>query len=214
MTTEEKIRKLLDLASSPYEAEATLAMNKARELMAKYCIQIDDAIEEKPEVTFEYYAPPIRLSNANFKYATMIVHTLSKHFGVMPVIYNQSQIKLYGFPRSITLARYAFDAIFNQLFAEFRKGYAKERSITFTEAFWYGAALGIQDKFRMDEITSNALTVYDPVRAKIQSMNLGVFNAEVNADNVAGKFSGQDAGSKASFYKGISNQQQRGNLLS
>jgi len=38
MSPEDKIRKLLDLASSPNENEAKLAMDRARELMVKYRI--------------------------------------------------------------------------------------------------------------------------------------------------------------------------------
>lgn len=213
MTTEEKIRKLLDLASSPNEHEAKLAMDRARELMAKYCITLEDTVETKPIVTSLDYTPPIRLNNANFKYTTMIVNTLSKHFGVIPTIMNGNQLHVYGFSKSLKLAFYAFDTIFNQLNAAFRVGYSRERSITFSEAFWFGAAQSIHRKFKLEVTEYNALTVYDPVKAKIAEMNLGASKYDVNPASMRGQLAGQSAGQEASFYKGVESKSERGNLL-
>jgi hypothetical protein len=212
MTTEEKIRKLLDLAGSPNEHEAKLAMDRARELMAKYCITIEDRPEEKPEVIYEIYTPPIRVNNANFKYTTMIVNTLSKHFGVILII-DMTFIRIYGFPKSIKLAFYAFDTIFNQLNAAFRIGYSHERSITFSESFWYGAAFEIHRKFSLTKEQSVGLIVYDPVQAKVAELNVAPIVSNCNPSSRHGIMLGTLAGQEASFYKGVESKTESGNLL-
>lgn len=213
MNPEDKIRKLLDLASSSNEHEAKLALDRARELMAKYCITLGESEATKPTVISKDYIPPIRLSAANFKYSTMIVGTLSKHFGVMPLIYRGNTIRIYGFESNLKLAFYTFDSIFNQLQAAFKIGYSKERSITFTEAFWYGAAQGISRKFALDEKIEKGLIVYDPVRAEIERLKTGIFETQLNPTSIAGQIQGQRAGNEASIYKGVQNSQERGNLL-
>ena len=215
MTTEDKIRKLLDLAGSPNEHEAKLAMDRARELMAKYSIILydEDGEKVKPTVICQVYAPPVRLNNANFKYTTSIVFTIGKHFGVYPLIHNRNQIKLYGFKTNISLACYAFDAIFNQLNAAFRLGYSKERSITFSEAFWYGAAQSIARKFELKVAVSEALVVYDPVRDVINKNARGSFETSYNPASLQGQAAGEQAGNETSIYKGVQSKTERGNLL-
>lgn len=213
MTYEDKIRKLLDLASSPNEYEAKLALDRARELMAKHCITLGERENTKPNVIFQTYSPPIRVSSVNFKYTTLIVTTIGKHFGVIPIIYNRNEIRLYSFESNLKLARYAFDAIFNQLNAAFKLGYSKERSITFTESFWYGAAQTIEQKFRLDVTVSNALIVYDPVKAAVDQITKGIYKIELNPASIAGQIMGNTAGNEVSIYKGINQITYKGNLL-
>lgn len=214
MTPEDKIKKLLDLAGSPNENEAKLALNKARELMAKYCITITEEIKEPQKVISEVYIPPIRVTSYNFKYCTTIINILSKHFGVFIVIFDDIETRVYGFERSIKLAKYGFDSILNQLNIAFKIGYAKERSLTYSEAFWYGAMKGIARKFTLKkEDQSSAMQVYDPIYAELQKMKLGSYRPEFNPASISGQIQGEQAGSEASFYQGLNQRTERGNLL-
>lgn len=214
MTIEDKIKKLLDLAGSPNEHEAKLALSRARELMAKYCITLTEETKEPQSITSEIYTPPIRLTSYNFKYCASITHVLCAHFGTFVLIERNSALRVYGFPRSLKLAKYGFDSIFNQLNTAFKIGYAKERSLTFSEAFWFGASQGIANKFTLKKADrSEAMTVYDPVYAALQAMKVGTFQAAYNPASITGQIQGERAGNEASFYQGLEQRTERGNLL-
>jgi hypothetical protein len=58
-----------------------------------------------------------------------------------------------------------------------------------------------------------AMIVYDPVRAYLRNLQLGIYRYEVNADSKIGWSTGHKAGMDASIYKGVHNSTETGKLI-
>ena len=115
----EKIKKLLALAASPNENEAQLAMSKAQELMAKYCINI---IEEKDLViTSEIYYTNVKLPFAELIY---ISNVISRIFGCITIISNV--IEMHGYSTNIKIVKFSIDSVLAQASIELKVIIKKE----------------------------------------------------------------------------------------
>ncbi len=208
---EELIKKLLDLAASPEQHEADLAMERAKELMLKYNIQQSSLASETEQLKVDRqpYVVPFRASSFALKQMPLICTTLCKNFNVfVSITLSTGVIEFWGFPLNIKLARYACDAILNQLQMKWREEYRKARTISFTENYWIGAAQGIYAKFRIKTPTTDikALTLYNKVEQEFTAHVKGVWSTGGLDKNAAAQAVGNAAGKEAEIYRGITVQ--------
>ncbi len=113
----EKIRKLLNLASSSNENEASLAMNRVREIYARY------QIEKSSTVSDEFYHAFIKTNRKRLHtYEQKIMSILVNHYMVEVIVgfafCPQKQthlrtIELIGRKENVLMAEYVFDFLKN-----------------------------------------------------------------------------------------------------
>jgi hypothetical protein len=115
----ERIKKLLELTTSPNEAEAKQAMEFAKRLMAKYSVQFTDLSQEEIQqaITREYYWNDTAFSKQGvFEQMPEIMNIIAPIFGVQVLIYTKTkksgfhiskdrEFELIGFPANIRSAR-------------------------------------------------------------------------------------------------------------
>ena len=209
----DKIKKLLALSASPNENEAQLALEKAQKLMADYCISRNKLYSfEKPlEVISKLYNPPFHPSRGLQKELPHIAGTISRIFGCMGLIQG-NRPAIYGFQTNIEIVQYTLDTILNQAIIDYRIGYAKARSITFDESFWKAFSTALMMRFLKHITEGNGLIIYDPVRAHINSLTLGVWNNKTGTDSQSGSDYGQNAGDSVQIVSGIKSGNQGGLL--
>lgn len=213
----DKIKKLLELAGSPNESEAKLAYSRARDLMAKYCVDV--SLEDSgltPEVVQLPYNNPLR-GAAVAEHLPYIALAIGRPFGVYVLITRQHGIKLVGFKLNCELVAYALDSVLNQCQADFRKEFAKYRTITFSTNFWRGVRASLELRFASPaESDSNevGLTVYDPVKKYMDQFTAGKYQPGLEASGIAGLNAGAQAGASVSIRQGVSSVVQNGSLLS
>lgn len=206
----EKIKSLLALASSPNEHEAELAMRRAQELMAKYCIEECELQYNKQEFVIESatYTPKIRMGTGLLQHLPIIATTIAPIFGCQATFTKLTHtIKLWGFRTNLAVCEYAIDALLNQGYADYKREYAKQRSLMFDHNFWSGFAIGIDRKFKKASEESKAIVVYDKVEEYMQKN----FKQAVMRTSAAA-LAGIESGKSAVIYGGISAATQ-GNLL-
>jgi hypothetical protein len=205
----DKIKKLLELAASPVEAEAKLAYQKAQALMAQYSVSINNE-EAKPEdIVTQEYVLKVPKSSGLLDNLVFIAQAVGKPFGVYVVIHSTmgvvTKVKLVGFKTNVILVDYALDCILTQCVIDFRAAYAQERSISFAPNFWRGVVEALTARFAQSESSEAGLVVYDPVKEfmkKFQSTSLsGTF-----ANSNSGKVAGFEAGSKATIRPAVGGQ--------
>jgi len=225
----DKIKKLLELTTSPNEHEAKLAMDQAKRLMAKYSVQFTDLSEDeiKDSITREYYWNDNAFSKQGvFEQIPEIINTIAPIFGVQCLIYTRAQRKGYhiskdrqfeliGFPANITVAKFALDSILAQGILEARAKYKQYRTVTFGMSFWSGFKIGLYEKFgtQSNHTEETGLAVYDKVRAFVKSLSTGTLNENTSFDGVA-YTSGYNAGLEAELRKGLESSGSNGKLLS
>lgn len=213
MTIEDKIKKLLALASSPNENEASLAMSRARELMAKYSVSIKETEIHAQEVLNEEYYFSQYFTSAAGRWIPLIVNDIVTNFGVIPYL-KEAKIILCGFKTNLNLAIYACDVILNQLNAEYKLEYRNHRTFSFGDAFWQGAASAINRKFTIPQDQQAGLIVYDPVKAKVNEIcGNRTTNLSGSSDYLDGVNAGVAAGNNAQLYRGVGETSNKGNLL-
>jgi len=202
----EKIKKLLELSSSPNEHEAQLAMDRAQDMLARYSINLSDH-ETKPEqIVEESYEWSGRIPQNNLHYIVSIVARIFS----CEALKRMTAIKIVGMPTNIKVAHHAIDCILNQLRLDYEQEKSHYRSIAFFHSFWSGAVAGIQEKFTKQESKGTGLVVYDKVQAYLKTLHCGISKSLSNESD--GYNAGITAGKQAEIRAGV-NPQVQGNLL-
>lgn len=214
-TLVERVKKLLSLASSPNENEAKLAMQKAQELIAKYCIDlsdtnnVEDIIEEPYECPVKSPALQEHLPYISFTIAGIFSCTsLIKGSSFTQAILRSKQIFLVGYKTNILITKHALDSILNQLNAEFKRQYKIEKSIGFSTAFWLGARDQICKRFKPESKVGKegtGIVLYDKVKDYINTKypNLGIYKGESHSNYKEGIAAGIKAGDEVSIRPGV-----------
>lgn len=215
----EKIKKLLELTTSPNESEAKLAMERAQKLMAQHSIsEIDitdpDNINIESKIIRQEYWSRHFSKNAVLNAMPPILSTIPPIFGCYALIVNRNQTRSYelvGFLSNIEITRFALDSLLEQGMLDYQQGYQRYRSISFGHGFWPGFATGIQRKFSQHKEESKGIILYDKVKQYLSSIATGDFNYQ--ADRGIGRELGIESGLKAEIRKGIESTN-KGKLLS
>lgn len=163
----ERIQKLLNLANSPNENEATLATAKANELLTKYNLNLQE-IKDKD---FTYTTHDLVACGLTFKtHHRMIVDIMNRYFFVAVIFsskftgeYSSGEnsyyrparrqkaktIKLVGMPENCKIAAYVFDylnALYPKLWIEYRK--VNNVSPKARLSYYEGLTIGIMEKLK------------------------------------------------------------------
>jgi len=211
----DKIKKLLALASSPNEAEAKSAMNKAQQLIADYCIQEHKLYQNAnfgPQIVMtELYNPPFNPSRGLQKALPWITSALAPMFGCHILVCGTKPV-IYGFKTNIEVLKYGLDSILNQAKIDYQNGYRIHRTISFDETFWSAFSTTLNNRFRENINQSNGLVIYDPVHAKAQTNSEGSFDSQSGTSSHSGTLAGQESGQNINLVSGIQSGNQ-GKLL-
>lgn len=213
----ERIKKLLELATSPNEAEAKLAMEQAQKLMARHSVNMSDLndSDEIQIVTESYENPSAFAKQGILEQTSSIISTIAPIFGVQAFVkLRQQEIRsfnLVGYPTNIKVAKYAIDAIIQQGIVEARQKYKEYRTTTFGVSFWSGFASGLYRKFSPYRDTSNGLVVYNKVKQWIDENTSG--NHQTRLNQGIAYNAGFDAGQRAQIRSGLEAKNE-GKLLS
>lgn len=213
----EKIKKLLELASSSNEHEAALAMEQARKMMAKYSLDHADILDQEQiwnSIESVSYTNP-NFTNPHIVNAMpSIIASIGPIFGVYGMIRTRhntvQEFKLFGYPTNIEITKFALDSLIAQGLLDMKRDYKKFRTITFAQSFWSGFARGIQNKFGKIQEQNTGIILYDAVKAHIDKLASGHYHGKSH-DGVAFN-SGFESGSNASIRSGIGSSNQ-GKLL-
>lgn len=163
----DRIKKLLELASSPNENESKLAMEQAQKLMERYSISSieTEGASAKTIERSEYQLPiGIPRSPALLRQLPIIADCIGNIFGCFASM-TPTATYLNGFFANVRMTSYALDCILNQAQVEYREGYKKAKSITFSHGFWEGFTRRLRERFTQLAEVGNALVVYDPIQA-------------------------------------------------
>ncbi len=148
----EKIRKLLNLASSSNENEASLAMSRVREIYARY------NLEKSSTVSDEFYHAYIKTNRKRLHtYEQKIMSILVNHYMVEVIVGSafcpQEQtrlrtIELIGRKENVLMAEYVFDFLKTYIFA---KGTDKKKQevhfpASMAKAYHLGLLTGFDEK--------------------------------------------------------------------
>ena len=218
----DKIKKLLELASSPNENEAKSAMKMAQKLMIQF--NLDDvkigthhAVVE-PILQQEYWNDIINRSGV-IEVMPRIVDTIGPIFGVFGLYQIKRRsgtiqgIKLNGFKSNLEITRFALDSLLAQGLADYRIEFKKYKSAMFGLEFWSGFGIGIERKFKSfgSKSDNSALVIYDRVLERVKSLANSSFQIQTFNGNAIQ--SGIDAGLRAEIRKGLT-QTNQGKLIS
>lgn len=200
----EKVKKLLELSSSPNPHEAQLAFSRAQAMIAKYSLDLSQ--ENKPEqITFAYYE--LKIKSAGIKeYLHSIVDTIAKIFSCHSLRnVTSARIRIFGYPTNLQIADYAIDSIINQLNSDLKEEAKKHRTISFSAAFWQSASEELSRKFVAQSKIGTGLVLYDKVKDYIyQSCKIVPTDAVHGSTYSAGFSSGQDSARKAQIRSALS----------
>lgn len=197
----ERIKKLLALASSPVEAEATAAYKKAQALIAQYSVDLsqENKVEEIQEIP---YTLKIKESPGLRDELPWIAHAVVMPFGVY-IIMNRTGIKFVGFKTNLIVAEHALDCILAQCAIDHKIGYRKERSITFSPMFWKGVRESLEKRFGPKESNEVGLVVYDPIRNYMNRFQGVGYHSKTASNTLSGREAGREAGTNAQIRPGV-----------
>ena len=203
----DKIKKLLELSSSPNEHEATLAYAMAVKLMEKYCLSFVDleTEQEAKKIVQVIYIPP-KITSGLIDALPGLVMSIGPKFGVYCLVSKRYRtISLVGFATNCEVVKHALDCIINQGLVDFRIGYSKERSISFGPSFWLGFREMIFRRFTTsnEESASKAMVVYDAVKEYMASFSTTTNWSEMNTQAQTGLMAGLESGANAQIRPGV-----------
>lgn len=188
-----KIKKLLELASSPNENEAKLAMEKAQRLMQEYCIENTLLNEEERRIEVREYSAPFSFPGLA-EFIPTICFTISSLFGGYVLVKGKTPL-IYAYPTNQVVIKHAVDCILNQGREDCVKEFAKTRSLAFLPSFWAGFNEGLANKFK-PLAPEKGIEIWDAAKAAAQknakgSYNIGSYGYSAGLN--AGKSSGENA---------------------
>ena len=219
----ERIKKLLELTTSPNEHEAALAMNQAKRLMLRHSVAYEDLNDEefKQEIKEEiYYNEIFEKSGVRANLPAMLA-IIPPIFGVQCLVRSKrsnngfsadriNEFALIGFPANIEITKFSLDSLLNQGMIDGKAAYKQFRTITFWPGFWSGFALGLNQKFSPKADEELGITVYDKVKQYVNNIAKSTMTPDL-IDGVA-KSVGIESGLKAELRSGIT-QSNTGKLL-
>lgn len=152
----DKIAKLLSLATSPNEHEAHLAMEKARHLLLKYNLSLNDLKDDQERYTLRQLGGCI---GRRQRYQNEISHLLSEFFFV-EILWDLgfdprdnrrgSHLMIHGTPVNLDMAEYVYEFL-NQLLPQLWQQH-QLRTGDFSNAprlhYYWGVVRGFRDKLR------------------------------------------------------------------
>lgn len=202
----DKIKKLLELTTSPNEHEAQRAMDHAMRLMEKYSINFVDSTDNNTQKILEVEWWPVSGDKRGLiEQIPAIVAIISPIFGVHGIIKSNwgkiRELSLVGYPANIEIAKFAIDSIVNQALCEAKVEYKKHRSTLFNYAFYSGYTIGLRKKFDASHQAAEGIVVYDAVKQYVQDNTKGNFASESFDGDALN--SGINAGLRAELRKGI-----------
>ena len=219
----EKIKKLLELASTANEndAERTLAMQKAKDLMIKNSLSEYEIsqIEEKDLVIIRKEWSHEALGKQG------VPNVINAILGLIPPIFgahclvfttdverkNVSHYEIVGLASNVEIAIYALDSLMTQGLMSAREEYKKHRTINFGMSFWSGFSIGLDKKFGDLTRSEKGIVPYDKVKEYMKHISDG--NApQADYQNGIGMQAGMNAGMNAEIRKAI-NTESNGKLL-
>ena len=204
----EKIKKLLELTTSPNEEEAKRAMEHAQRLMIKHSIdqsQFQDAKSIPLEILRSEYWNDAFSRPGLLTQVPRMIGTIGPIFGVysLTTVKGSSiqRIDMIGFQTNIDITRFAMDSIISQGLIEAKIAYKQYRTTTFGDSFWEGFALGLHKKFGTFKDNAEGLVVYDKVKQHVNSLSTGTYKPDKS--NELAHRSGFEAGQKVELRKGL-----------
>lgn len=217
----ERIKKLLELASSPNENEARRAMELAQLLMEKYSISYADTNQEeaKPNIITKPYINEFAFSKPGiFEHIPAMMAIIPPIFGVFGIVNLSGSLsrrvkgfQLVGFPSNIEIAAYALDSLIAQGILDAKREYKKFRTITFGQSFWSGFTQGLNQKFNPYYEIGKGLVVYDPVKQWMADNIKGTF--ALNYTDGIAKETGIKSGLRAEIRQGLNQSKNEGKLI-
>ena len=209
----ERIKKLLELTTSPNEAEASQAMSFAQKLMLKYSVSYEalNSEEFKEAIATEIYDNEMIGKPGISEHIPTILSIIPPLFGVHCTITRKPRTyKMIGFPTNITIAKFACDSIIAQGLIDARISYKLHRTVSHGVSFWQGFVLGLSKKFKAPDSKETAIAVYDKVKQYVNSIAKGTFSVAYT-DGVALN-AGIESGLNAEIRRGL-NTSNTGKLL-
>lgn len=216
----ERIKNLLALGTNDgaTEAERALAMDRARRMMAQYCVTLCDLDSEtKLDIVAEEWKPSdlFPLSSTLVKWLPGIIGPIAKFFGGFSTFSSKTgKVWIYGYEPNIKIIQYATNAVLLQGYRAWQKEFRQTRTMSFSDGFWHGFAQGIQLKFKKphtDGAQSGELTIYDAVEARKREFSGVSINSFASADS---RKAGRATGENVTVHKGMDGgASQKGNLL-
>lgn len=206
-----KIKRLLELSASPVPAEASLAFRKAQDLMAKYSISAIELESEtkSPEIVRREYSLKSKAPLGLMEFLPYIAQSIGKPFGVFILVKTiERKILLVGFPTNTELVDYAIDCVLNQCIVDYRREFAKMRSISFAPEFWRGVSDSLRSRFEpspsaSSEGNGNEVTVYDPVKKYMEQFTGTATWGGMGSDLAAARAAGSEAGKNATISRAV-----------
>lgn len=155
----DRIRKLLALATSDNEAEASLAAQKAQELLVKHNLSMSQ-VEAKPD---DYVKEEIEEGKRRSKETLYINRILSRFYFVDIVSSAKPRMKgetrrdkvtiMLGKPHNIEIAKYVslfLHRAFKDLWLDYRK--RTNAPLTSKDRFWFGLYTGLTEQLKQNQI--------------------------------------------------------------
>lgn len=206
----EKIKKLLELTTSPNEHEASLAMDQAKKLMLKHSINESNYLNSgvAPEIINEVYSNPIFGKHGVKEAIAGIITTIAPIFGCHGFTKKEGNFRSYylmGFKTNIEITKFGLDSLLAQGAIDARREYKKFRTVTFGLSFWSGFSDGLNTKFgKVKDQTETGIELYDKVKEKLNEKCKGTFSPD-NYSGVAREI-GFRSGTDAQIRSGIATQ--------
>jgi len=204
----EKIKKLLELTTSPNEAEAKAAMEHAQRLMIKHSIDQSSLENDEPakqEILRSEYWNDAFGRPGLMKQVPKMIGIIGPIFGVysLTTIKGSSimRIDMIGFETNIDITRFAMDSIITQGIIEAKIAYKQYRTTTFGDSFWEGFVLGLNKKFGNLKNDSEGIVVYNKVKQYVESISSASYKTS-QSDGLAHR-AGFEAGQKVELRKGL-----------
>lgn len=211
----ERIKNLLALATGDggTEPERRLAMERAKELMARYALSTDDLSgSTKSDIFNEIFQPSglVPLSSTLVKYLPLILESIARSFGGFTTFSKASgKVWIYGYAPNIAIIQYASNVVLGQGWSDLKKAMREHRSMALVEGFWHGFSEAVREKFKPTlKDAEYALTIYDEVEALKRTFG----STSIDPLGSFGKDSGTASGRNVQVHKAVG-ASQKGNLL-
>ena len=198
----ETVKKLLALAASSNKYEASLAIQRAQDLMLRHNIKLKDDITEKViEIEFFINTP----CNGLKGYYPFILETTCNLFGCYSIVKEQPPNISYtvlGYKANLEIAQYAIDSILNQARADYEKGYRHSRSIAFSQGFWRGFAQELETRFkRTKKPNKEGIVLWNSIKTERDSRVTG--HLHFRLAGITGESFGRVSGRNVQIREGV-----------
>ena len=220
-----KIRKLLNLSSSPNENEAAAALRQARSLMQRFDISQEDL--ELADITMHAMAGKNRIRHDEMEWQLLSLIARVFHVKVIALAADRSKNRrlfwlLFGRPSRIEVVEYFYQTLLRLLMQKRRlylrtlsgTAYSRAQKSKLVTAFWVGWLSGVAASVQILAIpeTEEALIDRSIQRATGGEVQRLVKSKPISFDGVDGRGldaayeSGKRSGEAVSLHHGVSGQ--------